>query len=111
MGLKPQLLKYMSGRTARASAHVTIIASRGSKGDLSTHQDDRNGAGCLCAHDKRLLDVGRLAGPADECSEAVVGHLYPLIGLMHVVNQLVSVEKDNQINRDKAHRNLLHPLS
>ena len=87
-----------------------IITSRGSKGDLSTHQDDRNGAGSLCAHDKRLLDVGRLAGPADECSEAIVGHLYPLIGLMHVVNQLISVENDNQLLRDKSHGFLLHRL-
>ena len=60
----------------------------------STHKDDRNGTSSLSTHDKCLLNVGRLAGSTDESAEAIISHLYLLIGLVHVVNHLFSVENN-----------------
>ena len=60
----------------------------------STHKDDHNGTSSLRTHDKCLLNVGRLAGSTDESAEAIISHLYLLIGLVHVVNHLFSVEND-----------------
>ena len=57
----------------------------------STHKDDRNGTSSLRTHDKCLLNVGRLAGSTDESAEAIISHL---LGLVHVVNHLFSVEND-----------------
>ena len=48
----------------------------------STHKDDRNGTSSLRTHDKCLLNVGRLAGSTDESAEAIISHLYLLIGLV-----------------------------
>ena len=68
------------------------------------HNEHGNATGCLCPHHQCLLDVGSLARTADKGSEVVARvHLYAFVGLVHVVDDVLLAEDDDQIFREMKH--------
>ena len=60
-----------------------------------THKNHQNGACCLRTHNQRLFNISRFARSTNKSSKAIRRHFYPLISLMHVIYDLISVENNN----------------
>lgn len=85
-------------------------ALRSVTGRRGSAEDDGDTATGLGAVDECLLDVGCFRRTGDECSESHLGHLYAGICLMHVVDDVITIDDYYEILRDEADGPLLHSL-
>lgn len=85
-------------------------ALRSVTGRRGSAEDDGDTATGLGTVDEGLLDVGRFRRTGDECSKSHLGHLYAGICLMHVVDNVITIDDYDEILGDKAYRALLHGL-